>query len=114
MTLIIDTGVSARTMPGLSRNDAILDGARDGLPLDAPQEAIDAAVTRLIVAGLQRPKTLATVRRHLLGMWPIIADLAFRDPAGFDRIIAEYHELTTVLPEDLSESLSRRKASANG
>lgn len=114
MTLIIDTGVSARTMPGLSRNDAILDGARDSLPWDAPQEAIDAELTKLIVVMLGQPKTLATVRRHLIGMWPIIADLAQRDPAGFDRIIAEYHELTTVLPEDLSESISRRKASAAG
>ena len=114
MTFTIDTGRVAPVMPSLSRNDAILDGARDSLPWDAPQEAVDAAVTRLIVADLQRPKTLATVRRHLLGMWSIISDLATRDPAGFDRIIAEYHELTTVLPEDLSESISRRKASAAG
>lgn len=116
MTFIIDTGSSdtpfAASWGRIGKCEVIRDAVADSLPAGAPQSAVDAATLAAILGDLYSPKVLETVREHFLQLWPLIADLGTRDPLAFDEIIVAYAELSQSLPANLSESIARRKASA--
>ena len=103
MTYIIDTGITEPDAAGLwkiSKRDGLANGVLDSLPAGAPQSAIDAATLAAILGDLHTPKLMRTVRMHFIALWPLIQELAFREPAAFDEILVAYAELSTVLPED--------------
>ena len=79
-------------------NTAILDAAMDSLPATATQAQIDARLVEYITGDLRKPKTMKTVRAHLLAHWHHIAPLAERAPELFDSIILEVAELATCKP----------------
>lgn len=116
MSFVIDTGTPdapfARVWGDTSKCDQIRAGVADSLPVDAPQSAVDAATLAMILGALHSPKTLETARRHFLQLWPLVADIGTRDALAFDEILVAYAELSQSLPADLSESIARRKASA--
>ena len=89
MPFEIDTGVSQ--WAGM-RGDPVLDGILDSLPADAPQSLIDSEIYQHALGHIRQPKRLETARRHLCGMWHLIAPLAERDPDHFDLILNEYAE----------------------
>ena len=71
---------------------ALQDAAQDSLPHDADQDEIDAALAKLIVSDLLKPKRADTARAHLLRYWPLIAPMAHTAPASFDFIIENFAE----------------------
>lgn len=112
---VIDTGGTDRPSAAgwrFNRSDALLDGAMDSLPIGATQEQADAAVLALILGQLHSPRLLSTVRQALMRFWPLLCEIAERDPDAFDEAIMAYAELSTSLPADRSEMIARRKASA--
>ena len=90
MPFTIDTGMDTQSF-GFGR-DAFMDGILDSLPANAPQHEIDRALFAAIRADLHRPAKAATVRKHFLMHWQLIAPLADRDGPLFDALIAELHE----------------------
>lgn len=123
MTFAIDLGDERPAAFGwrVDRASTIMDAALDAagpmtgtMPEDAArhQAKIDAALVGLILGELHSAKLLDTVRRHFCGLWPLIAQLADREPDAFDSIIMAYAELSTELPRDRAEAQRRRKASA--
>jgi len=81
----------------IDRASMIMDAVYDSLPEDATQAQIDGAVVQIITGELRSPKRLKTVRADLIRLWPLIAPLANSYPEGFDAILLEYAELSTVL-----------------
>lgn len=71
---------------------ALQDAAQDSLPHDADQEEIDAALAKLIVSDLLKPKRADTARAHFARYWPLIAPMAHTAPASFDFIIENFAE----------------------
>ena len=68
---------------------ALQDAAYDSLPHDAGPEDVSAALAKLIVADLLKPKRADTARQHFARYWPLIRDL---HPASYDHVILEYAE----------------------
>lgn len=68
---------------------ALQDAARDSMPHDADEEDVAAALAKLIVADLLKPKRADTARQHFARYWPLIAGLP---PASYDFVILEYAE----------------------
>ena len=99
MTFAIDTGQPQRAWNPLQidRCGEIRAIAVDSLPEDATQAQIDGAIALAVMGDLHTPKRLDTVRRHLMALMPLIAELARTSPASVDEIFIEYAELTTVL-----------------
>jgi hypothetical protein len=92
-TFQIDTGDLDRPQHGrIDYCQALQDAAFDSLPEDAPQEDIDAALAKLIVADLVAPKTAKTVRTHFARYWPLIWSMAATSPPSFDFIIEQFAE----------------------
>lgn len=92
MAFVIDTGVPAFSAPNVDKLQVLRDAAADMLPPDADQSEIDAAVARMIVLDLNKPKRADTVRAHFRTLWPLVAEMADRSPASHDFIITEYAE----------------------
>lgn len=91
MTFIIDTGPTFDN-PQYGRIDycqALEDAARDSLPHDADPEEVAAALAKLIVADLLKPKRAETARQHFARYWPLTVALP---PASYDFVIIEYAE----------------------
>lgn len=87
----IDTG-SSFDAPQYGRIDycqALQDAARDSLPHDADEDEVAAALAKLIVADLLKPKRAETARVHFARYWPLIAGLP---PASYDFVILEFAE----------------------
>lgn len=115
MTFVIDTGYSGPDAAAgwrFDRSSVLMNGALDALPADATQAQIDAAVLAHVIGEIYRPKVMTTVRAALCRFWPLLCDIALRDPTAFDEVIVAYAELTTTLPADRSEAIGRHKASA--
>ena len=85
----IDTGNDAPAYGKLNYCEALLDAAKDSVPHDAAQEDVDAALAKLIVADLLKPKRAETARQHFARYWPLIQPM---DPASYDFVIQEYAE----------------------
>ena len=68
---------------------AVEDAARDSLPPDADQDQIDAALAKLIVSDLLKPKRADTARTHFARYWPLIQGLT---PASYDFVFQEFAE----------------------
>ncbi len=68
---------------------ALQDAAIDSLPSDADQEQIDAALAKMIVADLLKPKRADTARLHFARYWPLINQMA---PASYDFVFQEFAE----------------------
>ncbi len=68
---------------------ALQDAALDSLPPDADPQDVSAALARLIVADLLKPKRADTARQHFARYWPLIRDMP---PASYDFVILEYAE----------------------
>jgi hypothetical protein len=98
----IDTGLGGDRLAWvrIDRSDGLLCGVMDSLPPDATQAQIDAAMVSMILSELRTPRTLKTVRRRLLQLWPLFAELAqeHSEPAQADAILIEYAERVTELP----------------
>lgn len=94
----IDTGASLVNHMRIEPVEDVLGIVLDRLPADPTQAQIDGALVCEITGILRTPKKLETVRRKLLSLWPLIAPLAERDPAGFDSILLEFAERSTELP----------------
>ena len=69
--------------------EALQDAARDSLDHDATDEEVAAALARLIVTDLVKPKRAETARTHFARYWPLIRDLP---QASYDFVIIEYAE----------------------
>jgi hypothetical protein len=114
--VIIDTGApdkpAAAAWGRIDACNVLMAGIADALPEQPAEAALSAAIVSAILGEMHDSKMMATVRRTLLTYWPIISSLAETDPAGFDELLLAYAELTTCLPEDRSEAIARRKASA--
>lgn len=89
MTFTIDTGFDAPAYGRIDYCQALQDAARDSLPHDAGEEDVAAALAKLIVADLLKPKRADTVRQHFARYWPLIAGLP---PASYDFVILEFAE----------------------
>ena len=90
----IDTG-SSFDAPQYGRIDycqALQDAARDSLPHDADEDEVAAALAKLIVADLLKPKRAETARAHFARYWPLIAEMAVTAPASFDFVFQEFAE----------------------
>lgn len=90
-TFQIDTGDDYGGI-GRGRIDhcqALEDAARDSLPHDADPEEVAAALAKLIVADLLKPKRAETARQHFARYWPLTVALP---PASYDFVIIEYAE----------------------
>lgn len=85
MTLVIDTGDLGplRHIP-----DWFLDLCRD--PADTAR--VYRSYAEHIVGQMAVPVKAATVRKHLVAVWPFLRQLADTDPAAFDWVITEYTE----------------------
>ena len=85
MTFTIDTGPAPR-------------GLRDRLPdwfLDQePEDATDARLCfdygQWLIAATAKPKTVKTVRTHLLAAWWFLPTLAEQHPEVFDELLCAY------------------------
>jgi nucleotide-binding universal stress UspA family protein len=87
--MLIDTGPEPLRAPRWSRCEVIADAAADAAGDGASQAQIDAHIVTTILGELRGPRKAETVRRHFVGLWPIIAPLADREPEQFDAIILE-------------------------
>lgn len=101
MPFVIDTGETYRIhAAGVGgKVDVITMGVLDSLPADATQEQVDAATIEVILGRLYEPRTLDTMRRQLLQLWPLMSGLAQTEPAQFDAILTEYVERASELQE---------------
>lgn len=81
----------------LDRADNLMSAILDSLPEDATQEQIDGMTAQWVMGELRSPKTLQTVRRRFVQLWPLIEPLAHRQPDQFDAIALEFAERTTCL-----------------
>ncbi len=88
-TFAIDTGNDFVTHGRIDYCQALQDAALDSLPPDADQDEIDAALAKLIVADLLKPKRADTARLHFARYWPLTQALA---PASYDFVFQEYAE----------------------
>lgn len=88
-TFQIDTGFDAPAYGRIDYCQALQDAARDSLPHDAHEDDVAAALAKLIVADLLKPKRADTVRQHFARYWPLIAGLP---PASYDFVILEFAE----------------------
>lgn len=77
--------------------EIISNAVADALSEDASQAQVDDLAAQMIIGDLRGPKTLKTVRAHMLRLWPLIAPLADREPELFDQIILEFAEIATSL-----------------
>jgi hypothetical protein len=68
---------------------AMQDAALDSLPEDAAPEDVSAALAKLIISDLLKPKRADTARQHFARYWPLIRDL---HPASYDFVLIEYAE----------------------
>lgn len=78
--------------------NVLMDSVLDALPADAPQSKIDDLLTQRIIGDLRKPKLMKTVRAHFIMHWPLIVQLAEREPDLFDSIILELAEQATFKP----------------
>lgn len=97
MIFAFDAGERASNLFRIDRVEGIENAVRDALPEDATQAQIDAAMISVILGELHAPKTLQTVRRRLVQLWPLISPLAEREPEQMDAILLEYAEIATTL-----------------
>jgi hypothetical protein len=81
----------------VDRSDNLMSAIIDNLPEDATQAQIDGMTAQWVMGELRTPKTLQTVRRRFVQLWPLIAPLAERQPDQFDAITLEFAERTTCL-----------------
>jgi hypothetical protein len=81
----------------VDRADNLMSAIIDSLPQDATQAQIDGMTAQWVMGELRTPKTLQTVRRRFVQLWPLIAPLAERQPDQFDAITLEFAERTTCL-----------------
>jgi hypothetical protein len=95
----IDTGDSLLNAFPRGAADALLFGVMDSLPENATQAQIDSALVQWITGALRKPKTLPTVRRKLVGLFPLLAELAEREPEQFDAILLEYLDRQQTLTD---------------
>jgi hypothetical protein len=86
----VETNNDPARMLSVGFVQGIMDGVLDSLPDNAPQHIIDDKIAQAITGVLRGPKTLATVRRKFVALWPLIAPLAERQPQEFDAILLEY------------------------
>lgn len=96
MTFTIETGSPVAHVYGLDHCTVLMQAVRDGLPEDATQAQIDDMVCQYVIGDLRAPKTMQTVRNHLLRYWPLIAPLASREPDLFDSILNEFSERASL------------------
>jgi hypothetical protein len=89
MTFVIDTGFDAPAYGRIDYCQALQDAARDSLPHDADEYEVAAALAKLIVADLLKPKRADTARQHFARYWPLIAGLP---PASYDFVFQEFAE----------------------
>lgn len=80
-------------------NDVLMDCVMDSLPENATQAQIDDMLVQVIMGILRKPRTLATVRRKLVSLFPILKGIAEREPAQFDAILLEYLDRQQTLAE---------------
>lgn len=92
MPFEIDTGMVGSTIGKIGYCEAMLDAALDAAPDNADPLEQGAALARLIVLDLVKPKTAETVRMHALRYWPLIAPMSRTAPASFDFIIEQLAE----------------------
>lgn len=101
MSFTIETGVSGsfETAHGyaLDHVKLLLQSVHDELPEDATQAQIDDLISQYVIGDLRQPKTMRTVRNHLLRYWPVIAPLAAREPEIFDQILLEFCDRASTL-----------------
>ena len=81
----------------VDRSDNLLSAILDRLPEYATQDQVDGMTAQWVMGELRSPKTLQTVRRRFVQLWPLIAPLAERQPDQFDAIALEFAERTTCL-----------------
>lgn len=90
MSFVINTGEAYAPQYGrIDYCQALQDAARDSMPHDADEEDVAAALAKLIVADLLKPKRADTMRQHFARYWPLITGLP---PASYDYVIFEYAE----------------------
>ncbi len=65
----------------------------DMLPADATPDHIARAYAHHLIGDMGRPKTFATVRKHILANWPFLRALADEQPGLFDEIWLRYAEV---------------------
>jgi hypothetical protein len=66
---------------------------QDMLPADATREHIARAYAHHIIGDMGRPKTMATVRKHMLAVWPFLQRLGEEQPGLFDEVLLRYAEV---------------------
>ena len=89
----IDTGVDP--MRGAYRIDklqVIADAATDLVGQGATPAEYHAAVARLVVNDLLKPRRAETSRAHFIALWPLVAAMQAEAPASFDHVILEFAE----------------------
>lgn len=79
----------------IDRAAVLADAAADAAPPNATPEEIGIEVAKLVIAQIWSGKKPETVRRHLCGLWSIIAPLAETAPDSFDAILTEFAERAT-------------------
>lgn len=87
-TFEIDLG-STYALGQIDYCQAMQDAAYDSLPHDAGPEDVAAALAKLIVADLLKPKRAETARQHFARYWSLIRDLP---AASYDFVIESYAE----------------------
>lgn len=88
--IVIDTG--PETAPRTAA-DYAPDWLRDMLPPDAAPDHIARAYAHHLIGDMGRPKTFATVRKHLLANWLFLRALADEQPGLFDEVLLRYAEI---------------------
>ena len=94
-SFVIDTGFQNHLK--IDRAGETMQAILDSLPHDATQAQIDGKTVEWVTGELRSPKTLQTVRRRLVQLWPLITPLAESYPEGFDAILLEFAERSTTL-----------------
>lgn len=80
------------TSLNVDKHTLFIETAGDMAGQAATQDEINAALARLVVHDVTRPRTARTVRAHLVHLWPLIAGMAAQSPASFDYCITEIAE----------------------
>lgn len=97
MFIIEEPRVGFQNHLKIDRAGETLQAILDSLPEDATQAQIDGKTVEWVTGELRSPKTLQTVRRRFVQLWPLISPLAESYPAGFDAILLEFAERSTTL-----------------
>lgn len=97
MSFTISNSPQTAHVYAIDHVEMLLQTVHDELEDDATQAQIDDLLCQYIVGDLRQPKTLKTVRGHLLRYWPLIAPLANREPDLFDQILLEFCDRATSL-----------------